>query len=1008
MILSIKDLLTLLLLLPILNPLIGQNDSIARQELLNRIEESIQRTKLEEARKQLDSLYAIYEEEQMNPDQLYLHAVMSEVKYWDRMGIYDSCFVKLDYATDLLDLVPNPKFWSRYNIMHTTAATHSRKGRFEEALVWAKKAFALAKSRDTIDRATINAYNILGTCYFSLYNIEKSITLLDTLIDLIKVVYPDKIILSYALSNQANNYLSLKQYDAALSYLHKSREVLQKIDGPDAWEMQRLCYLIGLNLHRKGDYEEAIKYLRDAIRIIELHQPGHHFIGEDLRLIGECKKAMGNPSAALKDFEQALIVYYDRNQHENFMVARVYHSLAKAYDEAGNYSIASDYYQRAASHSENRLGSRHPNVSTFVRANAVMQARLGNIEAAKVIIKKCVNNLISFQTQFEKPYDVAKKHLYQAYLASSRIYLCAYRTGHGIKELDTALLDVERCLSVINLLRTEMMEEAEKIELGTEITFVCAQGIEVAHLLYRETGEQKYAHKALEFSELSRRSTLLDVLISRSGTGNFAISKPMRLREKTLARKKAQIEGKLIELLATEAADSSTKLFEDSLFTLRSQIFDFQDSCKALYPQYYQVMYQRDQVSIPDIQSELGQDEGIVEYFDTDSNIYIFALTADRLNIRRLPKDDDLVAKLDLFQLHLSNPDTILADVEESQEKLARFGHQLYLKFLEHELAFLSRRNLIIIPDGLEAKLVFDMLIEAKVGRSSPETWPFVFRKYDLQYAASIQTWRRQKRIVRQASKPFLGFAPSYKSSDAARIDQDEKQLVALISRAGNLTLPNSAAEVTFIRDITGGSICIADAASERNFVQLSGNRKILHLSAHALLDDRFPERNRFLFTDSRDSLFDDQLTALEICQLDLDAELAVLSACHTGSGKINRGEGVMSLGRAFAFAGVPATVQSLWKIPDETTARVMPAFYAGLKKGMKKHAALNYARAQYLNHTEIKEQLHPHFWAGFILYGNADPVVFRRNGSWGIVGIILLLLVVGFLFLRKNSFFTI
>ena len=108
---------------------------------------------------------------------------------------------------------------------------------------------------------------------------------------------------------------------------------------------------------------------------------------------------------------------------------------------------------------------------------------------------------------------------------------------------------------------------------------------------------------------------------------------------------------------------------------------------------------------------------------------------------------------------------------------------------------------------------------------------------------------------------------------------------------------------------------------------------------------------------------------------MQLNADLAVLSACNTGYGKLSRGEGVMSLARAFTYAGVPATVTSLWKVPDLTTREIMVDFYKNLKQGMSKDAALRQAKLTYLKNAPESIAANPFFWAGFVPMGNMEAM---------------------------------
>ena len=101
---------------------------------------------------------------------------------------------------------------------------------------------------------------------------------------------------------------------------------------------------------------------------------------------------------------------------------------------------------------------------------------------------------------------------------------------------------------------------------------------------------------------------------------------------------------------------------------------------------------------------------------------------------------------------------------------------------------------------------------------------------------------------------------------------------------------------------------------------------------------------------------------AHEIYQLDLNADLVVLSACETGYGKFNQGEGVMSLARSFMYAGTPSLVVSLWQVNDQSTAIIMQLFYEKLEKGMPKDIALRQAKLEYLKNAERMRGRYHHF----------------------------------------------
>jgi CHAT domain-containing protein len=110
----------------------------------------------------------------------------------------------------------------------------------------------------------------------------------------------------------------------------------------------------------------------------------------------------------------------------------------------------------------------------------------------------------------------------------------------------------------------------------------------------------------------------------------------------------------------------------------------------------------------------------------------------------------------------------------------------------------------------------------------------------------------------------------------------------------------------------------------------------------------------------------DGLLQAFEVLRLDLHADLVVLSACETAIGQQVAGEGVIGLPRAFFYAGARSVAVSLWRAPDDATARLMTSFYGHLQKGQDKAESLRQAKLE-----QIHDRQRPFLWAPFVLVGS-------------------------------------
>ncbi|MEM6377161.1 MAG: CHAT domain-containing protein, partial [Bacteroidota bacterium] len=233
------------------------------------------------------------------------------------------------------------------------------------------------------------------------------------------------------------------------------------------------------------------------------------------------------------------------------------------------------------------------------------------------------------------------------------------------------------------------------------------------------------------------------------------------------------------------------------------------------------------------------------------------------------------------------------------------------------------------------------------------------------------------QRVRSRARYKWLGFAPEFSGRNPALqplyYNDKEVQNIAKI--------------------LHGKKTFLAKEAQRLNFETYAKQTQVLHLATHGVANAVQSDFAYLAFTSSdstasllyTQSLYGMQLNALE---------LVVLSACETGLGEAQPGEGIISLAHAFTYAGAASIITTLWSIDDEKTADIMLLFYKNLKKGLPKDAALRQARLDYL--TSYKSTYaHPFYWAAFVPLGNMDSLPLGRP-SWhyiiSILGILILI----------------
>lgn len=221
---------------------------------------------------------------------------------------------------------------------------------------------------------------------------------------------------------------------------------------------------------------------------------------------------------------------------------------------------------------------------------------------------------------------------------------------------------------------------------------------------------------------------------------------------------------------------------------------------------------------------------------------------------------------------------------------------------------------------------------------------------------------------------------------------ENDSSLTVLRNSLVNLNW--AASEVETISDLFSGDAFVNSDATEEVFKEKVQNAGIVHLATHTLIDDENPLYSKMVFSNDQTSVEDGFLNMYELYNMDLNADLVVLSACNTGYGKIVRGEGIMSMARGFIYAGCPSIVMSLWPVDDYSTSVLMKNFYNGLANGLDKDEALRQAKLEYIQNCD-ESKADPFYWAGFVEVGNTAPIAFKsekNNSSWFLSTIGLLL----------------
>jgi CHAT domain-containing protein len=322
----------------------------------------------------------------------------------------------------------------------------------------------------------------------------------------------------------------------------------------------------------------------------------------------------------------------------------------------------------------------------------------------------------------------------------------------------------------------------------------------------------------------------------------------------------------------------------------------------------------------------------------------------------------------ELGQLVANSRASIVIESTNTRPEQLRELYTLLIAPITHLLPTDPKAKVVFLPQGNLFLVPFAALQDAD--------GTYLIEKHTILTAPSIQVYGLANEAA-SATAGANGRSP-FSAANALIVGNPTMPKVWSPNVSGDFAetqltdLPGAKAEAEAIGGFLNITPLIGPQATEAQVKQLLPSARLIHLATHGLLDYGDPRAYGRLDVPGAialtpDSTEDGLLTSAEILEMDLQAELAVLSACDTGRGRIT-GDGVVGLSRALITAGVPSVVVSLWAVPDAPTAELMTEFYRQLDQGQDKAQALRQAML-----NTMQQHPSPRNWAAFTLIGAAE-----------------------------------
>jgi CHAT domain-containing protein len=356
-------------------------------------------------------------------------------------------------------------------------------------------------------------------------------------------------------------------------------------------------------------------------------------------------------------------------------------------------------------------------------------------------------------------------------------------------------------------------------------------------------------------------------------------------------------------------------------------------------------------------------DTAVIEFVNAADKTIAFVISPTtskdpRMKLQQVGiKRADLEKQIAVFRSKLASGDL---DFKKESSDL----YKLLIKPIETQLE--GKSNIIIVPDGPLWDLPFQALMDEK-GK-------YLIEKAALSYAPSLTALREMRK--RASSKNPSGNADLIAFGNPIVSNETSTRVKRVFMGEKLEPLPEADRLVNGLSKMYGVSksrVYTGAAAREEVAKREVPNYRIVQFATHGILNNTSPMYSHLVLAkDETNPLEDGLLEAWELKDLDLHADMLVLSACDTARGRISAGEGIIGMTWAAFIAGVPTTVASQWKVESSSTTELMLEFHRQLL-GKQKISKAEALRRASLKLMKMPKYRHPSFWAGFIIVGDAS-----------------------------------
>jgi len=866
------------------------------------------------------------------PDTLaLLHDYKAAILFEQTISI-EAAIEELNKGIEIISYENYPEVW--ITLWYYKGFYYRKWDKYEEAKNALSEVLKYPKNNDYLWDATIQlgkTYKDRGEFSLALDYYRKAITLSGNDKDNLSTTYE---VISFV-------YLIMETEEGAknaLPWLDKLIALLKTMGGQENF-LASMTYNKACAYMTLDDLKNARREFEESERIMNACCDDNDFKSLILESKAVLLKEEGKYEDAIDHFERSLALYqhsFDLTRSDG--LASTYNSMAETYQEMGDLEKALKYIDDALDY---RLSGIDRDIESQIVTEELI---IANGEKHYLIDELLTKGKILEESAIANKSPSMREKAIEAFLFA----------------------DI-----VVDKMRFQHLEESTK-------QFWREKTTEVYQNLVKNYVEIDNIEKAFYYAEKSKYLLMGEHLVKHESK-DLLHGIPEKLRseyaqnQKDISLQLSQIKNS--QLLHLDREIDSVELM---LIPLRKQEDDILSLIKKDHPEFFTKNFWFEIATIKDVQRDLlSPKETLIEYFLSDSALFIFAINKNDSQLSIVP----INGKIELASLITNLRNNITHPDRYEQKYLHRYSDNASALYdiLIAPVKGILKESITIVADNAIALVPFSALLSERVEDAKLSTpliqWPYLIYNHQVSFlrSASLELLNYKTNTDISYDKEILAFNPSFTSSDGRKAMQRGDTI-----RGSLLPLLGATEEINFAKNLFKGDFFLKTEATEQNLKNaLTSSYSIFHIASHAIVNDNTPHQSKLVL--SSDETDDGMLYTSEIDNLNLKSDLVILSACNTGVGQVTNGEGINSLARSFANAGSQNMLMSLWPVSDRSTTSLIKEYYKKLTAGNSKSASLNEAKNTFLDNVPAAYH-HPYFWGGFVYYGDDAPL--RLSGK--------------------------